>query len=149
LHRSSLLLVATIAVALIASTSATATNATLRTTVNAWSKKIGADARSIALAAQQRHPRRMTSGATRFHTDALHARAAVVTQKPSTANGQRARRLALAAFSDYALAGSKWAASGRARLAHHRSASIAYANAGAAYAHTADKLLLTAGKLLG
>ena len=135
--------------ALIASTNATATDATLRTTVNAWSKKIGADAHLIALAAQQRHPRRMTSDATRFHTDALHARAAIATQKASSAKGQRARQLARTAFSDYALAGTRWAASGRARLAHHRSASIAYANAGAAYAHTADKLLLTAGKLLG
>lgn len=149
MHRTPLLLIAAIAVALIASTTATATDATLRTTVNAWSKKIGADAHLIALAAQQRHPRRMTSDAGRFHTDAFHARAAIATQKPSTAKGQRARRLALTAFSDYALAGTKWAASGLARLAHHRSASIAYANAGAAYAHTADKLLLTAGKLLG
>jgi hypothetical protein len=148
LHRSPLLLVATVVLLLTLSAGAAASDATLRTTLNTWSKKIGADAHSVALAAQRRHPRRMSYSANRFHTDALHARAAVAGQKPSTAKGEQARQLALAAFADYALAGSKWAASGRARIAHRRAASIAYANAGANYAHTGNKLLVAAGKLL-
>jgi hypothetical protein len=141
-------LIATVALLLTLSASAAASDATLRTTLNGWSKKIGADSHSVALAAQRRHPRRMSSGANRFHTDALHARAAVSGQKPSTAKGAQARRLALAAFADYALAGSRWAASGHAHLAHRRAASIANANAGANYAHTGNKLLVAAGKLL-
>jgi hypothetical protein len=90
----------------------------------------------------------MTSSANRFRVDALHARAAVAAEKPSTAKGTQARRSALAAFADYAVAGSKWATSGRARLAHHRAASIADANAGARYARAGNKLLVAAGKLL-
>ncbi len=148
MRRSPRLLVATVALLLSLSAGAAASNATLRTTLSTWSKKVGADAHSVALAAQRRHPRRMSYSANRFHTDALHARAAVIGQKPSTAKGKRARRLALTAFADYALAGTKWAASGRARLAHQRAASIAYAKAGANYAHIGNKLLVAAGKLL-
>jgi len=146
--RSPLLVVAAAALLLGLPTSAGANDATLRTTLNSWSKKVGVDAHSVALAAQRRHPRRMTYSAKRFYRDALHARAAVAAQKPSTAKGARARRLALTAFADYALAGSKWAASGQARLAHRRAASIADANAGARYARTGDTLLVAAGKLL-
>ena len=148
MHRSALLLSALVALTLSLSAGALASNATLRTTLNTWSTKIGVDAHSVALAAQQRHPRRMSSIANRFHADALHARVAVAGQKPSTAKGAKARRLALTAFRDYALAGAKWAASGRARLAHRRAASIAYADAGATYARTANTLLVSAGKLL-
>ena len=90
----------------------------------------------------------MTSSANRFHRDALHARAAVAAQRTSTANGRKARKLALAAFADYATAGSKWAACGRARLAHKHAASIAAARAGARYARLGNALLVTAGKLL-
>jgi hypothetical protein len=148
-HRAPLLLLAAAALLLLAlPASAGANDATLRTTLNSWSKKVGVDAHSVALAAQRHHPRRMTSSAMRFHKDALRARAAVAAQKPSTAKGERARRLSLAAFADYALAGSKWAASGRARLAPRRAASIADANAGARYARTGDTLLVAAGKLL-
>jgi hypothetical protein len=143
-----LLLVAAIALVLTVSVSAGASNATLRTTLNSWSKKIGVDAHSVALAAQQRHPRRMTSDASRFRKDALQARAAVVGQQPSTDIGSQARRLALAAFADYTLAGTKWASSGRARLAHKRAASITYANAGSNYARRGNKLLIAAGKML-
>lgn len=146
MHRVPILLVT--AVALLLSASAEASNTTLRTTLNTWSKTVGVDAHSIALAARQRHPHRMTHSANRFHTDALHARAAVAAQTPSTAKGKQARQLALTAFADYALAGSKWAASARARLAHQRAASIANANAGANYARSGNKLLVTAGKLL-
>jgi hypothetical protein len=146
-RRSSLLLLT--AVALLALPArAGATDATLRTTLSAWSKKIGADSRSVALAAQRRHPRRMTFSANRFRVDAVHARAAIAAQKPSTAKGTRARRSALAAFADYAVAGSKWAASGRARLARRSASSISYANAGSRYAAAGNKLLVAAGKLL-
>lgn len=148
MHRSPILLVATAALTLAISASAAASNATLRTNLNTWSKRIGTDARAVALAAQSRQPRRMTSSAIRFHTDALHARVAVASQKPSTAKGAQARRLALTAFTDYGLAGTKWAASGRARLAHQRASSIADANAGATYARTGGKLLVAASKLL-
>ena len=146
--RGPLLLAATVALLLALATSAGASNTTLSTTLNNWSKKIGADAHSVALAAQRRHPRRMTSSANRFHREALHARAAVAAQRPSTAKGRRARGLAAAAFADYALAGTKWAASGRARLAHHQASSISLARAGATYARRGNALLVTAGKLL-
>jgi hypothetical protein len=142
------LLLAAVALLFAFSASAGANDATLRTTLNTWSKKIGADAHSVALAAQRRHPRRMTSSANRFHREALHARAAVAAQRPSTAKGRRARGLAAAAFADYALAGTKWAASGRARLAHHQASSISLARAGASYARRGNALLVTAGKLL-
>jgi hypothetical protein len=142
------LLIAAAALLIALPAGAGANDATLRTTLNTWSKKISADAQSVALAAQRRHPRRMTYSANRFHRDGLHARAAVAAQHPSTPRGRRAGRLALTAFADYALAGIKWAASGRARLAHHRAASIAFANAGASYARTGNKLLVVAGKLL-
>ena len=148
MHRGTLVVVAIIALLLALAATAGANDATLRTTLNTWSKKVGADAHSVALAAQRRHPARMTSSANRFHRDALRARAAVTAQRPSTAKGRHARQLGLTAFADYALAGSKWAACGRARLAHQRAASVAYAKVGAGYAHTGNKLLVAAGKLL-
>ncbi len=148
MQRRSLLLIAAMGLLFVLSASADASNRTLRASVNTWSKRIGADARSVSLAAQRRHPRRMTSSANRFHRDALRARAAVAAQRPSTAKGGRARKLALTAFTDYARAGSQWAASGRARLAHHRSAAITFARRGATYARTGNTLLVSAGKLL-
>lgn len=142
-------LVATVALLLALAASAGGSNATLRATLNTWSKKVGADAHSVALAAQRRHSVRMTSsGANRFHRDALRAWAAVAAQKPSTANGRQARQLALTGLADHARAGSKWAACGRARVAHHRAASIGYSKVGANYGHTGNKLLVAAGKLL-
>lgn len=148
MSRSWLFLVPAVALSLLLSGGAAASNVTLRTTVNVWSKKLGADAHSVALAAQRRHPRRMSTSGSRFRSDALRARAAVAAQKPSTAAGARARRLALTAFTDYARAGAKWAASGRARLAGQRAASVADAAAGARYARAGNRLLLAAGKLL-
>lgn len=148
MHRGSLLLVTTVALLLIFASGAGASDASLRSTLHTWSQKIGADAHSVALAAKRRHPRRMTYSANRFHRDALRARAAIAAQKPTTAKARRARRIALSAYTDYARAGSKWAASGRARLAHQRAASIAYAKAGATYAKAGNTLLVTAGKLL-
>ena len=59
-----------------------ASNATLRASVNSWSRTIGIDAHSVALAAQNRHPRRMTSSAVRFRTDALRARPRSPTSGP-------------------------------------------------------------------
>lgn len=128
--------------------SAGATNATLRTTINNWSLKIGADARAVALDAKQRHPRRMTTDANRFRLDALRAHTATAAKHASTAKGTRARRLALSAFSAYALAGSRWAASGRARIAQQHANAIALASAGARYARQGNNLLITAGTLL-
>lgn len=148
MRRASLLLVTAVALVLAFSVSAEASNVTLRTTVNTWSKKLGADARSVALAARRRHPRRMSTSGRVFHVDALRARAAVARQTPSTSAGSRGRRLAMAAFADYAIAGTKWAASGRARLAHRRQAATVYAAAGAKYARAGNRLLVAAGKLL-
>jgi len=127
---------------------ATASNATLNTTLNRWSVTIGADARAVSTAAQQRHPRRMVAAALRFRQDALHARTAVGAQRPSNTRGFRAKRYALAAYADYAAAGSRWAASGRARLAHRTVAAAASARAGAALAQAGNRLLIAAGKLL-
>jgi hypothetical protein len=147
-RRGLLLLGSTVAVLITLAGSASASNATLRATLDTWSKRIGADARAVALAAQQRHPRRMTTSANRFHHDSILAHDAAAAQKPSTANGNRARRLALTAFNDYALAGSKWAASGRARLAHQTAAAIADAKTATNYANAGNKRLLTADALL-
>ncbi|RDI75942.1 hypothetical protein Gocc_0361 [Gaiella occulta] len=148
MHRVPLLLVATVALPLALAAGAGASAATLRTTLNTWSKQISADGRSVALAARRRHPRRMTYSADRFHRDALRARSAIAAQEPTTAKGRRARRLALTAYTYYSLAGSMWAASGRARLAHQRAASITYAEDGARYAKTGNRLLVAAGRLL-
>jgi hypothetical protein len=128
--------------------SAAASDASLRTALNTWSKKIGVDAHSVSLAAQRRHPRRMTYSANRFHHDAVRARAAIAAQRPTSAKGRRARRLALTAFADYARAGSEWAMSGRSRLNHRRASSIMSARAGARDAGAGNRLLITAGKLL-
>jgi hypothetical protein len=147
-HRLPRLLIATMALLLPVSGSATAGNASLRTTLDTWSTKIAGDAHSLDVAARQRHPHLMISSANRFHADAMNARAAVARQRSSTAHGARARTLAVTAFVDYALASANWAASANARLDHHRAASIGDAHAGANYAHTADKLLVAAGKLL-
>ena len=143
-----LTITAMVASLLALASTAGASNATLRSSVNSWSRTIGVDAHSIALAAQNRHPRRMTSSALRFRTDALKARAAVARQRPSTAGGKRARTLALTAFADYAAAGKGWAATGRARLRGDRVSAGRSARASAALARTGNKLLLTAGKLL-
>ena len=60
MRRSLLLLVTTVAL-LTLSASAAASDASLRITLNVWSKKVGVDAHSVALAAQPRssaHSRR-------------------------------------------------------------------------------------------
>ena len=82
-----LTIAAMVASLLTLASTAGASNATLRTSVNSWSRTVGIDAHSVALAAHNRHPRRMTSSAVRFRTDALRARAAVAHQRPSTTGG--------------------------------------------------------------
>jgi hypothetical protein len=116
--------------------------------VNSWSRTIGIDAHSVALAAQNRHPRRMTSSALRFRTDALRAHTAVAHQRPSTAGGKRAQMLALAAFTDYGTAAQGWAAAGRARLQGNRTIAGRRARAAAISARAGNRLLLAAGKVL-
>jgi hypothetical protein len=147
-RRPHLLLVVSVTALCVPVVGAAASDASLRTTLNTWSKKVGVDAHSVSLAAQRRHPRRMTYSANRFHRDAVRARTAIVAQKPTSAKGRQARRLALTAFADYARAGSEWAASGRSRLNHQRAASIKSARAGARDAAAGNRLLITAGKLL-
>ena len=136
------------AAAVVGVTPATASDGTLRTRVDAWSKAIGADARAVALSAANRHPRRMTTDAVRFRADALRARTAIRAQRASTARGAKARRLALAAFTSYADAGTLWAASGRDRLAHKIGAATTAARAAATAARKGNTLLLGATKLL-
>ena len=90
----------------------------------------------------------MTESALRFRNDSLRAHTAIAAQRPSTARGHSAQRLALTAFTDYAVAGSRWAASGRARLQGQKTDASRYASAAATYAHTGERLLVSAGKLL-
>jgi hypothetical protein len=131
-----------------ASTTATASDATLRVAVNSWSKRIGADAQTVGRDARQRLPLRLAADATRFHQDALRARTVIATRKSDTPRGSRARHLALTAFADFARAGSDWAASARAHINHQPARSVADAAAGAHNAHIGNRLLVAAGKLL-
>ena len=135
-------------VAVLAVPTAGAGNAGLKVALDTWSRKIGVDAHSVALSAQRRHPRRMTRSALRFRADALRAHKAIAAQKPSTAPGRKAKSLALTAFTDYAVAGSRWAASGRARVRADKPAASRYAAAGARYAKAGNRLLLSAGRLI-
>ena len=137
-----------IVAALVLASSATASNATLRTSLRTWSQAIGVDAHSVALAAQNRNPRRMVSSAQRFRRDALRARAAIRAQRASTTAGRQAKRLAVVAFADYALAGRLWAASGQARLHGQRATASRYARAAAIRARAGNRFLVRAGRLL-
>jgi hypothetical protein len=139
---------ATCLLALALAASAGASDGTLRTTLDSWSRKIGTDARAVALEAQRRHPKRMATYALRFRGDALKAHAAIASQHPGTARGRQAWQLALSAFTDYAAAGSKWAASGKARSKGQKAAARKLARAAAVKALAGNKLLVTAGKLL-
>ena len=136
------------AVAVFLAAPAKASDATLRARVDTWSKTIGVDARAVALAAANRHPRRMTTNAVHFRADALRAQTAIRAQRASTTRGWKARRLALAAFISYAHAGALWATSGRDRLAHKLTAAKTAARAAAAAAGKGNSLLLGATKLL-
>jgi len=125
-----------------------ATNATLKRTLATWSHRIAADARGISLSATRRHPRRMTSRARHFRLDALRAERALRGQRASTARGWRARRLAIAAFANYAVVGRQWALSGTARLHHRKAVADRHARIARRYAAKGNRLLIAAGGLL-
>jgi len=57
----------------------------------------------------------------------LRARKALAAVQPSSARGRRAKRLALAAFYDYAIVGRQWALSGQARVRGLRTAAVGHA----------------------
>jgi hypothetical protein len=126
-----------------------ATDARLRTTLALWSHRIAVDAQGISLSASRRHPRRMTLRARHFRLDALRARTALAAVHPSSSRGRRAKRLALAAFYDYAIVGRQWALSGQARVRGLKAAAIAHARIAAKYARRGGALLLAAKRLLG
>jgi hypothetical protein len=127
---------------------ASASDATLKTTLGKWSDRIAMDAHGIGLSASRRHPRRMTRRARHFRADALRARNAVAVVRPSSARGRRAKSLALAAFHDFAVVGSEWVLSGQARLSGHKAAAVRHANVATRYARVGSRLLLAAGRLL-
>jgi len=137
-----------VVVSLTSTSVAAASNATLAVTLHKWSRTIGTDAQSIALAAKRRHPRRMSYSAVRFHKDALRARAAIAAQHASSVKGRRARILALRAYTNYAKAGTLWAASGRARLQGRKPGATALALSAATNARSGNRLLRMAGRLL-
>ncbi len=137
-----------VAVSLAFSPAAGASDTTLATTLHKWSRTIGSDAHAVAVAAQQRHPRHMSTTAVRFHKDALRARTAIAAQHTSSAKGRQARTLSLRAYSDYAKAGSLWAASGRARANGHKPAATRLAHNAATTALAGNRLLTTAATLL-
>ena len=110
--------------------------------------RIAADARGIGLSASRWHPRRMTSRARRFRLDALAAKRELGAQRPSTLRGQRARRLAVAAFGDFAVVGSQWALSGVARLHHRNALAERHARIATRYAAAGKHLFTTASRLL-
>src|SRR5438876_557530 len=128
---------------------AVAGDATLRATLAQWSHRIALDAQGIGLSAARRHPRRMTRRARHFRLDALRARKALAAVQPSSARGRRAKRLALAAFYDYAIVGRQWALSGQARVRGLRAAAVGHARIAARYARRGSALLLAAKRLLG
>lgn len=134
--------------ALLAAVSAGASNATLRARLNTWSTKLATDARAVTAAANARHPRQMTTDALLFRRDAVSAGAAVRAQSVTTAKARRAKTLALAAFASYARAGTLWAASGRARLAHKLTLAVADARHAATLVKAANTGLVRAGALL-
>jgi hypothetical protein len=87
--------------------------------------------------------------ARHFRLDALRARKALGAIQPSSSRGGRAKRLALAAFYDYAIVGRQWALSGQARVHGLRTAAVAHAKIAAQYARRGSTLLLAAKRLLG
>jgi hypothetical protein len=127
---------------------ANAGDAALRTTLAQWSHRIALDAQGIGLSAARRHPRRMIRRARHFRLDALRARASISAVRPSTARGRRAKRLALAAFYDYAIVGRQWTLSGLARLRGLRSAAVGHARIAAQFARKGSRLLLVAERSL-
>ena len=137
------------AVALALPAAASASDAALRSTLALWSHRIALDAQGIGLSAARRHPRRMIRRARHFRLDALRARKALAAVQPSSDRGRRAKRLALAAFYDYAIVGRQWALSGQARVRGLRAAAVGHARIAARYARKGSALLLAAKRLLG
>jgi len=137
------------AVALALPAAANASDAGLRATLAQWSQRIAVDAQGIGLSAARRHPRRMIRRAQHFRLDALRARKGLAAVQPSSARGRRAKRLALAAFYDYAIVGRQWALSGQARVRGLRVAAVGHARIAARYARRGSALLVAAKRLLG
>jgi hypothetical protein len=142
------LLVAAAAVALGAAGPAATSNRTLKTTLNRWSHRLALDAQGIGLSASRRHPRRMVKRARTFRADALRARRAVAAERPSTAQGRRARLLALTAFGSYARVGRQWTLSGQARIRGRKGAALRYARAARRSTTAGNRSLVRAGRLL-
>jgi hypothetical protein len=90
----------------------------------------------------------MTTNALRFHHDATTAGSAMRSQGVTTPKARRAKTLALAALANYARAGTLWAASGRARLAHKPAAALADARRAATLVRAGNAGLVHAGTLL-
>jgi hypothetical protein len=134
--------------AALAAIPAEASNATLRARLNTWSAKLGIDAKAVTAAAVARHPRRMTTAALVFRRDAVSAGAAIRSQSVTTTRARRAKTLGVAAFASYARAGTLWAASGRARLAHKLTLAVADARRAATLVKAGNAGLVSAGTLL-
>ena len=147
-HELLLVLSCLAAVALSLPAAAGASDATLRVTLAKWSHRIALDARGIGLSASRRHPRRMTQRARHFRADALRALRVLAPARASSVRGRRAKRLALAAFRDYAIVGRQWALSGQARLRGLRLAAVGHARLAERFARSGSRLLLAAGRLL-
>jgi len=137
-----------LALALLVPGIARASDASFRTALGTWSLRIGADARGIGLSAVNRHPRRAAVRAQRFRADAIRARRALSAIPVSGARAVRAKRLALAAFNEYARVGATWVLAARERIAHHPLAATKDARLAAKLAQRANTLLLAAGRLL-
>ena len=90
----------------------------------------------------------MTTRARRFRRDALAARSALAARRPSSAKGYRAKRLALAAFSAFAVVGRQWVLTGQARLHHRRLLASRHARLAKLWASKGNRLLVAAGRLL-
>jgi hypothetical protein len=136
------------AIALSVPTGADASDATLKAKVASWSQRIALDAHGIGLSASRRHPRRMMRRARHFRADSLRAMRALAPVRASSVRGRRAKRLAVAAFRDYAIVGREWALSGQARLRGLRLAAVGHARRAARFAISGSRLLVAAGKLL-
>jgi hypothetical protein len=133
---------------LVAASAAQASDRTLKRTVGTWSHTVALDARGISLSASRRHPRRMVLRARKFRADALKASRATRAQRPTTARGRHAKRLAIRAFGAYAAVGAEWARSGQARLRGQNTVATHHANLAARYARRGNRLIRSAGRLL-
>jgi len=125
-----------------------ASNAALKRTLATWSNRVAVDANRVSLSARHRHPRRMTTRARRFRRDALAARSALAARRPSSAKGYKAKRLALGAFSAFAVVGRQWVLTGQARLHHRRLLASRHARLAKLWASKGNRLLVAAGRLL-